>query len=179
MEFTLAKIEDFNEVQNLYWNLIDQSKDELSFPDWKKGEHPSPDLIMDSIKQEHLYVLKDEGIIKACAICKCLANKEYESVSWQVKDKANNVWILHALAVGYEYRNQGFGTILVRHILSQAQKEGIEAIHLDVIDKNTVADKLYEKLGFKYISTENIFYEVVGNREFRMYEYTFDEKEQW
>ena len=108
-----------------------------------------------------------------------LANKEYESVSWQVKDKGNNVWILHALAVGYEYRNQGFGTILVRHILSQAQKEGIEAIHLDVIDKNTVADKLYEKLGFKYISTENIFYEVVGNREFRMYEYTFDEKEQW
>lgn len=63
--------------------------------------------------------------------------------------------------------------------MSQAQKEGIEAIHLDVIDKNTVADKLYEKLGFKYISTENIFYEVVGNREFRMYEYTFDEKEQW
>ena len=46
-----------------------------------------------------------------------------------------------------------------------------------MIDKNTVADKLYEKLGFKYISTENIFYEVVGNREFRMYEYTFDEKE--
>lgn len=37
MEFTLAKIEDFNEVQNLYWNLIDQSKDEPSFPDWKKG----------------------------------------------------------------------------------------------------------------------------------------------
>lgn len=73
MEFTLAKIKDFNEVQNLYWNLIDQSKDELSFPDWKKGEHPSPDLIMDSIKQEHLYVLKDEGIIKACAICNCLA----------------------------------------------------------------------------------------------------------
>ena len=51
MEFTLAKIEDFNEVQNLYWNLIDQSKDEPSFPDWKKGEHPSPELIMDSIKQ--------------------------------------------------------------------------------------------------------------------------------
>ena len=168
MEITLAKIEDFNEVQNLYWNLIDRSKDEPSFPDWKKGEHPSPNLIMDSIKQGYLYVLKDEGIIKACAICNCFANKEYERVSWQVKDRGSNVWILHALAVGYEYRNQGFGTILVRHILSEAQKEGIEAIHLDVIDK---------KLGFKYISTENIFYEVVGNREFRMYEYTFDEKE--
>ena len=62
----------------------------------------------------------------------------------------------------YEYRNHGFGTILVRHILSEAKKDAIEAIHLDVIDKNTVADKLYEKLGFKYISAENIFYEVVG-----------------
>ncbi|RHD03385.1 GNAT family N-acetyltransferase, partial [Lachnospira eligens] len=26
----------------------------------------------------------------------------------------------------------------------------------------------------KYISTENIFYEVVGNRQFRMYEYVIE-----
>ena len=28
--------------------------------------------------------------------------------------------------------------------------------------------------GFKYVSTENIFYEVVGNRQFRMYEYVIE-----
>lgn len=32
-----ANIEDFDEIQKLYWNLIEQSKDEPSFPGWKKG----------------------------------------------------------------------------------------------------------------------------------------------
>ena len=30
------------------------------------------------------------------------------------------------------------------------------------------------RAGFKYVSTENIFYEVVGNRQFRMYEYVIE-----
>lgn len=81
------------------------------------------------------------------------------------------MWILHALALRFEYRGMGLGTLLVKHILSYAKAKNIEAIHLNVIDKNTLADKLYIKAGFKYISTENIFYEVVGTREFRMYEY--------
>lgn len=35
-------------------------------------------------------------------------------------------------------------------------------------------NKLYIRAGFKYVSTENIFYEVVGNRQFRMYEYVIE-----
>ena len=37
MNFELACLEDFNEIENLYWDLIDKSKEEPSFPDWKKG----------------------------------------------------------------------------------------------------------------------------------------------
>lgn len=44
MKFESAHPDDFNEIQNLYWDLIDKSKDEPSFPDWKKGEHPSSDF---------------------------------------------------------------------------------------------------------------------------------------
>ena len=38
MNFELACLEDFNEIENLYWNLIDKSKEEPSFPDWKTGK---------------------------------------------------------------------------------------------------------------------------------------------
>ena len=171
MTFEAARPDDFNEIQNLYWDLIDKSKDEPSFPDWKQGEHPSSDFLMQSIARNQLLILRDEDIIKACAIVNSISNKEYANVAWQVKEKDNNVWILHALAVRFEFRGMGLGTLLVKHILSYAKAKNIEAIHLDVIDKNTVADKLYIKAGFKYISTEKIFYEVVGTREFRMYEY--------
>lgn len=135
MNFELACLEDFNEIENLYWDLIDKSKEEPSFPDWKKGVHPSADFLMAGIVQKELFVLRD---------------------------------------VRYEYRGMGLATQFVKNLISYAKLENIEAIHLDVIDKNTLADKLYIKAGFKYISTENIFYEVVGNRQFRMYEYVIE-----
>lgn len=135
MNFELACLEDFNEIENLYWDLIDKSKEEPSFPDWEKGVHPSADFLMAGIVQKELFVLRD---------------------------------------VRYEYRSMGLATQFVKNLISYAKLENIEAIHLDVIDKNTLADKLYIKAGFKYISTENIFYEVVGNRQFRMYEYVIE-----
>lgn len=135
MNFELACLEDFNEIENLYWDLIDKSKEEPSFPDWKKGEHPSADFLMAGIVKKELFVLRD---------------------------------------VRYEYRGMGLATQFVKNLISYAKLENIEAIHLDVIDKNTLADKLYIRAGFKYVSTENIFYEVVGNRQFRMYEYVIE-----
>ena len=131
MNFELACLEDFNEIENLYWDLIDKSKEEPSFPDWEKGVHPSADFLMAGIVKKELFVLRD---------------------------------------VRYEYRGMGLATQFVKNLISYAKLENIEAIHLDVIDKNTLADKLYIRAGFKYVSTENIFYEVVGNRQFRMYE---------
>ncbi len=135
MDFELACLEDFNEIENLYWDLIDKSKEEPSFPDWEKGVHPSADFLMAGIVQKELFVLRD---------------------------------------VRYEYRGMGLATQFVKNLISYAKLENIEAIHLDVIDKNTLADKLYIRAGFKYVSTENIFYEVVGNRQFRMYEYVIE-----
>lgn len=135
MNFELACLEDFNEIENLYWDLIDKSKEEPSFPDWEKGVHPSADFLMADIVKKELFVLRD---------------------------------------VRYEYRGMGLATQFVKNLISYAKLENIEAIHLDVIDKNTLADKLYIRAGFKYVSTENIFYEVVGNWQFRMYEYVIE-----
>lgn len=171
MKFRTAVIEEFEEIQNLYWTLIEKSKNEPSFPGWKKGEHPSAAMIKDNIEKGCLYVLEDDSVIKACVICNLDANEEYKKVSWQVKQNGDNVWILHALAVGYEYRGQGLGKILVKKIISLAEKRDIEAIHLDVISHNTVADRFYQSLGFNYICSQSIYYEVVGVKEFKMYEY--------
>lgn len=60
MNFELACLEDFNEIENLYWDLIDKSKEEPSFPDWEKGVHPSADFLMAGIVQKELFVLRDE-----------------------------------------------------------------------------------------------------------------------
>ena len=68
MIFRKAEKEDFYKIRSLYWNLIDQEKDDPSFPQWKKGIHPSDEMIQNSIDREELYVLADGDEIAACVI---------------------------------------------------------------------------------------------------------------
>lgn len=99
MKFELANLGAFDEIQNHYWDLIDKSKEEPSFLDWKKGEHPSSELLMTSIVQKELFVLRYNGIIKACAIVNSSSNKEYKKVAWNVKERDNNVWICDRVVI--------------------------------------------------------------------------------
>ena len=68
---------------------------------------------MAGIVKKELFVLRDEGIIKACAIVNSNSNKEYKKVAWKVYERDNNVWIIHALAVRYEYRGMGLALSLI------------------------------------------------------------------
>ena len=45
-----------------------------------------------------------------------------------------------------------------------------KALRLDVIENNTTAEKLYQKLGFRYIQTKTLYYDVVGKMTFKLYE---------
>ncbi len=63
-----------------------------------------------------------------------------------------------AFLVGFwiqeKFRNQGLGEVLLRDSLSQLTKESISKVEVTVSDKNKVALKLYEKIGF--ILSENL-----------------------
>ena len=52
MIFRKAEKEDFDKIRSLYWTLIDQEQDDPSFPHWKKGIHPSDEMIQDSIDKK-------------------------------------------------------------------------------------------------------------------------------
>ena len=61
MIFRKAVKEDFDNIKSLYWELIDQEQGDPSFPHWKKGIHPSDEMLHNSIGKEELYVLPDDG----------------------------------------------------------------------------------------------------------------------
>ena len=83
MIFRKAAKEEFYKIRSLYWNLIDQEKDDPSFPHWKKGIHPSDEMIQNSIEREELYVLADGDEIAACVIAN---DEEVEGYIDVVKD---------------------------------------------------------------------------------------------
>ena len=61
MIFRKAVKDDFDNIKSLYWELIDQEQGDPSFPHWKKGIHPSDEMLRNSIGKEELYVLADDG----------------------------------------------------------------------------------------------------------------------
>lgn len=50
------------------------------------------------------------------------------------------------------------------------RKAGKKALRLDVIENNTTAEKLYQRLGFQYVQTKTLYYDVVGEMAFKLYE---------
>ena len=168
MIFRKAEKEDFYKIRALYWTLIDQEKDEPSFPHWKKGIHPSDGMIQDSIATGQLYVLSDGAEIAACVIANDEKVDGYADVPWQVD--SDEVMVLHVLAVHPDHRGKGLARRLVENVIEQERKARKKVLRLDVIENNTTAEKLYQKLGFRYIQTKTLYYDVVGEMTFKLYE---------
>ena len=47
------------------------------------------------------------------------------------------------------YRRRGWGKRTMQFVQEEAQRQGIRAIHLEVVRRNTNAFEFYRKLGFK------------------------------
>ena len=168
MIFRKAEKEDFDKVRSLYWTLIDLEQDDPSFPHWKKGIHPSDEMIRNSIDKKELYVLADSDEIAACVIANDEKVDGYADAPWQID--SDEVIVLHVLAVRPDYRGQGLAWTLVKNVIELERKAGKKALRLDVIKNNITAEKLYQKLGFQYIQTKTLYYDVVGEMTFKLYE---------
>jgi ribosomal protein S18 acetylase RimI-like enzyme len=59
-----------------------------------------------------------------------------------------------ALAVDAAARGQGVGSRLLEAIFAKAYADGLVAVRLEVVDTNSGARQLYERLGFRVVRTE-------------------------
>ena len=121
-----------------------------------------------SFKREELYVLADGGDIAACVIANAEKVDGYSDAPWQID--SDEVIVLHVLAVHPDHRGKGLARRLVENVIEQERKVGKKALRLDVIENNTTAEKLYQKLDFRYIQTKTLYYDVVGKMTFKLYE---------
>jgi ribosomal protein S18 acetylase RimI-like enzyme len=61
------------------------------------------------------------------------------------------------VAVAHEMRNKGIGTHMFELLERAASHNGTRAISLDVIDTNTKAKALYERLGFVAVKSQSLW----------------------
>jgi ribosomal protein S18 acetylase RimI-like enzyme len=74
------------------------------------------------------------------------------------RNKVVGQLLMDGIGVSPKMRGSGIGTKLLHSLIEYAKKEGYRSVRLDVIDTNPAARRLYERVGFVSVKTEQFAY---------------------
>ena len=78
----------------------------------------------------------------------------------RIFDFSTNVFTVELTNIGVrqQYRNQGLGSLLLKHFLNRCQSVGASSVILEVRVSNATAIRFYEKFGFQPAGRRRGFY---------------------
>ena len=166
-----AVVDQYQTVRSFYHSVIDSIAGIPNTVGWKKDIYPSPDFLMNSIKNGELFLGEEAEEIVAAMVINHEANDGYRNFNWPMEAEPEEVSVVHALCVHPRYSGQGHAKEMVLHAIETAKENHQKVIRLDVLKGNVPAEKLYSGMGFQYLRTVPMFYEDTGWKEFELYEY--------
>ena len=89
----------------------------------------------------HLYVIREEGRIVACASL-CIFHQPFSTDA-----------TIESVVVSSKMRGKGLGQKLMEHLLEEAARIDVDCIHLTSNPKREAANALYQKMGFERYET--------------------------
>lgn len=165
-----AKEEQFEEVRDFYWNLIEGMESMPYKPGWEKGIYPSDAFLKESLKNRELYVyIRDERLIAAMVLNQ-ECNEGYAGTQWSIEAKGEEVTVLHALGVDCAYQSKGIARKMVLKAIDSTKTNHRKTIRLDVLNGNKPALRLYEGTGFRCVRKVSMYYEDTGWTDFFLFE---------
>lgn len=165
-----AKQTDINEIVELYRLVIDTVNTTDIKLGWNINLYPDESFVKEAIVNEEMYVIREDNVIVAVAAINHNVNPEYDDIDWAIKGPKENIATIHALTTHPAYRGHNTSDRLLKEIEELCKQNGDKSIHLDVIDTNIPAYKLYIRNGYTEVDCIKMYYEVVGTREFWMME---------
>ncbi len=168
MEF--ATLSDETEILDFYKAVIERVNQTEVRLGWNIDVYPDAAFINSAITRGEMCIIRDEGEIVAAAVLNHSVNPEYADINWEIKGPEDKLAAIHALAVLPQKQGSKTSYRMLSDIEDYCRKNGDLAIHLDVIDTNIPAYKLYTRNGYNEVDRIKMFYEVVGTREFWMLE---------
>ncbi len=166
-----AEPKQFQEVRELYYDIIDAVGDSGDSVGWKRDIYPAPDFLLDSIRRGELFIAEEGDTIVGAMVLNHLSNEEYQSFDWPTQAEESEITMIHALGIRPSCRGKGCARQMVRFALDHAREHGQKVIRLDVLKGNVAAKKLYTGMGFRYLHSLPMYYEDTGWTDFELYEY--------
>ncbi|MCR5511289.1 MAG: GNAT family N-acetyltransferase [Lachnospiraceae bacterium] len=169
MEF--ASSADVKEIMDMYGRVVEKVNTTPVRLGWNTDVYPDVSFVNSAVENGEMCILKEDGRITAAAVVNHEVNPEYDTIDWEIKCPKERIATIHALAVTPEKQGGRVSHSFLADIEDYCREKGDLAIHLDVIDTNIPAYKLYVGNGYKEKACIRMYYEVVGSREFWMMEH--------
>ncbi len=131
-----AEERDVERVAMLYEKLHDYLETHENHPRWKRGIYPTKADAEEGFQKRELYVAEIDGKLAGSVIYLHEQGDVYNQVKWPKEIQGNNVYVIHILAVHPDYFKMGVGTALLDYACNMGKKNGVEAVRLDVYEKN-------------------------------------------
>lgn len=170
-EIRRAVDEEFENVRQFYYDMIDAFEGKEYGPKWQKGVYPEGPYLKSAIQMGNLYVAADGSRIIGAMIMDHSQNNGYHEVAWPTEAADSEVTVIHAFGVRPELSGRGIGRAMMEEAIRLARGAGQKTIRLDVIDGNLPAEKFYRKAGFRSAGSHRLYYEGVRWQTFHLYEY--------
>lgn len=171
----IAKKNDCDKITKFYKDVIDAVNLTDIKLGWNIDIYPNEEFVANAIEKGQMLIVKNSNKqVVAAAVVNHDVNAEYDDIDWEVKGSKSQISTIHALAVSPKERGTKLSYDFLTDIENLCRENGDKAIHLDVIDTNIPAYKLYIRNGYKEIDNIKMYYEVVGTREFWMLERKLD-----
>ena len=138
---------------------------------WRKGVYPAEADFRRTAQAGTLYVGELEGRLAAGMIVTQGTDKSYGDAPWRVDVPDCETAVIHTLGVSPDFSGRGLALEMVQAAAALARTKGWKALRLDVLEGNAPARRLYERAGFQYIATKQIWYHSTGLANFLLYEY--------
>lgn len=171
MNMELAKPADESRIFDMYKAVVDKVNTTTVKLGWNTDVYPDKTFIHNAVSNGEMCIIREDDRIVAAAVVNHTVIPEYDDVAWEMKAPRDKIATIHALAVAPDKQGTRLSYTFLKDIEDHLREKGDLAVHLDVIDTNIPAYKLYLRNGYNEIDRLPMYYEVVGSRLFWMMEH--------
>lgn len=144
-----ALAKDIDGVAAIYNAIFDrEEKGELT-TGWVRGIYPSRVAAEEAFAAGTLFVLEEDGNIRAAAKIDKNQVPVYYGCPWKYQAPDESVMVLHTLVADPAFSGRGFGRKLISFYEDYALKANCPYLRIDTNEKNKAARSLYKKLGYR------------------------------
>ncbi|MCQ6958795.1 GNAT family N-acetyltransferase [Mucilaginibacter aquariorum] len=146
MNIRLATLKDIPQIMDLIADVVPLmiASGNLQWDD----KYPNPQVFENDIALNQLWVAEIDGAIAGITAITTEQYPEYAQVGLDVNEEAI---VTHRLAVSPHFRGKGIAAALLMQAEYEAIERGIETLRVDTNTKNEATQKLFPKLGYRFL----------------------------